>query len=54
MSAREGFTGERLPQFPPEALEALIACTHVIPAVNYVELHPFFIQGELREVAPAP
>jgi diketogulonate reductase-like aldo/keto reductase len=30
-------------------LENLIARTEVVPAVNQVELHPFFIQRELRD-----
>ena len=36
--------------FSPRHLEALTARTDVVPAVNQVELHPFFIQWELREV----
>ncbi len=35
--------------FGPRHLEDLIARTEVVPAVNQVELHPFFIQKELRE-----
>ena len=35
--------------FSPRHLEDLIARTEVVPAVNQVELHPFFIQEELRE-----
>jgi diketogulonate reductase-like aldo/keto reductase len=33
----------------PRHLESLTARTDVVPAVNQVELHPFFIQRELRE-----
>jgi diketogulonate reductase-like aldo/keto reductase len=36
--------------FGPGHLERLIARTTVVPAVNQVELHPNFIQKELREV----
>lgn len=32
----------------PAHLEALIARTGVVPAVNQVELHPFFAQAEVR------
>lgn len=35
--------------FSPKHLEALTARTDVVPAVNQVELHPFFNQRELRE-----
>jgi len=35
--------------FGPKYLDALIERTGVVPAVNQVELHPFFIQRELRE-----
>ena len=35
--------------FSPKHLEDLIARTEVVPAVNQVELHPFFIQRELRD-----
>jgi diketogulonate reductase-like aldo/keto reductase len=35
--------------FNPRHLDDLIARTAVVPAVNQVELHPFFIQKELRE-----
>jgi diketogulonate reductase-like aldo/keto reductase len=35
--------------FSPKHLEDLIARTEVVPAVNQVELHPFFIQKESRE-----
>jgi diketogulonate reductase-like aldo/keto reductase len=34
--------------FSPKHLEELIARTEVVPAVNQVELHPFFTQRELR------
>ncbi len=34
--------------FSARHLEALIGRTDVVPAVNQVELHPFFIQRELR------
>jgi diketogulonate reductase-like aldo/keto reductase len=36
--------------FSAKHLEDLSARTKVMPAVNQVELHPFFIQRELREV----
>ena len=35
--------------FNPKHLEALIARTNAVPAVNQVELHPFFIQQEVRD-----
>jgi diketogulonate reductase-like aldo/keto reductase len=35
--------------FSPKHLEELIARTDVVPAVNQVELHPFFIQRAVRE-----
>jgi diketogulonate reductase-like aldo/keto reductase len=35
--------------FSPRHLDDLIARTEVVPAVNQVELHPFFIQKELCE-----
>jgi diketogulonate reductase-like aldo/keto reductase len=35
--------------FGPKHLETLIERTGVVPAVDQVELHPFFIQRELRE-----
>jgi diketogulonate reductase-like aldo/keto reductase len=35
--------------FSPKHLDALIERTGVVLAVNQVELHPFFIQRELRE-----
>ena len=36
--------------FSPEHLRALIDRTDVVPAVNQVELHPYFTQPALREV----
>jgi diketogulonate reductase-like aldo/keto reductase len=36
--------------FSPKHLDDLIARSSVVPAVNQVELHPFFVQRELREV----
>ena len=36
--------------FSPKNLEDLIARSEVIPAVNQVELHPYFAQRELRAV----
>lgn len=36
--------------FLPEHLERIIAATGVTPAVNQVELHPYFPQAGLREV----
>lgn len=35
--------------FSPKHLESLIDRSSVVPAVNQVELHPFFIQQEVRE-----
>jgi diketogulonate reductase-like aldo/keto reductase len=35
--------------FSPKHLEDLIARSNVVPAVNQVELHPFFVQRELRK-----
>jgi diketogulonate reductase-like aldo/keto reductase len=35
--------------FSPKHLEELNARTHIVPAVNQVELHPFFVQRELRD-----
>jgi len=35
--------------FGPAHLKALMERAQVVPAVNQVELHPFFIQKELRE-----
>jgi diketogulonate reductase-like aldo/keto reductase len=36
--------------FSAPHLEDLIARTSVVPAVNQIELHPFFIQQELRDM----
>src|SRR5438046_2964582 len=33
----------------PRDLQNLVDRTKMVPAVNQVELHPFFIQNELRE-----
>jgi diketogulonate reductase-like aldo/keto reductase len=35
--------------FTPSHLEALLARTAVVPAVNQIEVHPYFIQRELRK-----
>jgi diketogulonate reductase-like aldo/keto reductase len=35
--------------FEPDHLERLIRATHVTPAVNQIELHPFFTQHAARE-----
>jgi len=35
--------------FSPKHLQNLIERTRVLPAVNQVELHPFFIQREMRD-----
>jgi diketogulonate reductase-like aldo/keto reductase len=35
--------------FSAQHLKALTERTHVVPAVNEIELHPFFIQRELRD-----
>jgi len=34
--------------FTPEHLDHLIAAVSVVPAVNQIELHPFFIEAEAR------
>jgi len=36
--------------FSPKHLDDLIARSDVVPAVNQIELHPFFVQRELREM----
>ncbi|GAB3049342.1 aldo/keto reductase [Sediminivirga luteola] len=36
--------------FEPEHLERVIEATGVVPAVNQIELHPYFVQSHLREV----
>jgi 2,5-diketo-D-gluconate reductase A len=36
--------------FLPEYLETLLAQTNVVPAVNQIELHPYFTQTQSREV----
>ncbi len=36
--------------FSPKHLDDLIARSDVVPAVNQIELHPFFVQLELREM----
>jgi diketogulonate reductase-like aldo/keto reductase len=36
--------------FSPQDLDALMARSEVVPAVNQVELHPYFAQPELRAV----
>ena len=36
--------------FLPEYLESLLAQTEVVPAVNQIELHPYFTQTESREL----
>jgi len=36
--------------FLPEYLESLLAETDVVPAVNQIELHPYFTQVETREL----
>ena len=36
--------------FLPEYLESLLAQTDVVPAVNQIELHPYFTQLETREL----
>ena len=34
--------------FMPHHLEQLLAATHIVPAVNQVELHPFFTQPDVQ------
>jgi 2,5-diketo-D-gluconate reductase A len=34
--------------FQPEHLERLMAACEVVPAVNQIELHPYFLNGEVR------
>jgi diketogulonate reductase-like aldo/keto reductase len=36
--------------FIPEYLESLLAQTEVVPAVNQIELHPYFTQVETRDL----
>jgi diketogulonate reductase-like aldo/keto reductase len=36
--------------FSPKHLDDLMARSHVVPAVNQVEMHPFFVQRDLCEV----
>lgn len=36
--------------FMPEYLERLLADTSIVPAVNQIELHPYFQQKELQEL----
>ncbi len=36
--------------FSAAHLDKLIACSATVPAVNQIELHPFFVQRELRAV----
>lgn len=37
--------------FQPEHLERIIEATGVVPAVNQIEVHPYFANNELREFA---
>ncbi|WP_150462113.1 aldo/keto reductase [Nesterenkonia ebinurensis] len=39
--------------FQPEHLERIIAATGVVPAVNQIEVHPYFANNELREFSKA-
>jgi 2,5-diketo-D-gluconate reductase A len=34
--------------FMPHHLEQLLAATHIVPAVNQIELHPFFTQADVQ------
>ena len=47
----DGLTAEiGVSNFTPSTLDRIIAATGVTPAVNQVELHPYFQQVELREL----
>lgn len=35
--------------FMPHHLKQLLAATDIVPALNQVELHPYFIQGDVQE-----
>ena len=37
--------------FQPEHLERILSATGVVPAVNQIEVHPYFANNELREFA---
>jgi 2,5-diketo-D-gluconate reductase A len=39
--------------FQPEHLERIIDATDVVPAVNQIEVHPYFANNELREFSKA-
>ncbi|WP_120002848.1 aldo/keto reductase [Nesterenkonia muleiensis] len=39
--------------FQPDHLERIIEATGVVPAVNQIEVHPYFANNELREFAKA-